>query len=44
MSQSIKAVVLVGLLTAVAACAQQEEEVVMVEPEPIVAEPTSSKF
>ncbi len=44
MSQSIKAVVLLGLLTAVAACAQQEEEVVMVEPEPIMAEPTSSKY
>lgn len=44
MSQSIKAVVLVGLLTAVAACAQQEEEVIVVDPEPIEVEPTTGKF
>lgn len=43
MSQSIKAVILLGVL-ALGACGQQEEEVVMVEPEPITAEPTSSKY
>ena len=34
-----KAVFLAGLLAAVAACAQQEEEYVVVEPEPISVEP-----
>lgn len=43
MSQSIKAVCFLGLL-ALAACGQQEEEVIMVEPEPITAEPVSSKY
>ncbi|MEL6169150.1 MAG: hypothetical protein AAFR35_10695 [Pseudomonadota bacterium] len=44
MSKSIKLVVALGLVLAAAACAQQEEEVVFVEPEPIMAEPTMSKF
>ena len=43
MSKSITAFVALGLLTLVAAC-QQEEEAIMVEPEPIMAEPTMSKF
>ena len=43
MSKSITAFVALGLLTLVAAC-QQEEEVIAVEPEPIMAEPTMSKF
>jgi len=38
MSKSIKFVVLAGLLAAVTACAQQEEEFVVVEP--ISVEPT----
>ena len=40
MSKSIKLFAMVGLLAAVAACAQQEEEFVVVEPEPISTEPT----
>lgn len=40
MSKSIKFLAAVGLLAAVAACAQQEEEYVVVEPEPISVEPT----
>ena len=40
MSKSIKLLAMVGLLAAVAACAQQEEEFVVVEPEPISVEPT----
>ena len=43
MSKSITAFVALGLLTLVAAC-QQEEEVIMVEPEPIMEEPVMSKF
>jgi hypothetical protein len=43
MSKSIKALVAISLFTVVAACAQQEE-VIVVEPEPIMAEPTSTKF
>ncbi|WP_193748759.1 hypothetical protein [Leisingera sp. ANG-Vp] len=39
MSKSIKLFALAGLLAAVAACAQQEEEFVVVEPEPISQEP-----
>ena len=39
MSKSIKFLAAVGLLAAVAACAQQEEEYVVVEPEPISVEP-----
>ncbi len=44
MSKTIKAFVVLGLVTLAAACAQQEEEVVIVEPEPIMEEPMSSKF
>ena len=44
MSKSIKAFTLLGLVALAAACAQQEEEVVIVEPEPVMAEPVSSKF
>ncbi|WP_268892418.1 hypothetical protein [Profundibacterium mesophilum] len=43
MSKSIKFVMALGLVAFAAACAQ-EEEVVYVEPTPIVAEPTFSKF
>jgi len=43
MSVTLKSLLAFGLLTVVAACAQQEE-VVFVEPEPIMEEPTSSKF
>ncbi len=39
MSKSIKIVLTLGLVAFVAACAQQEEEPVFVEPEPISAEP-----
>ncbi|MFY0309546.1 hypothetical protein ACFMBG_06575 [Leisingera sp. D0M16] len=39
MSKSIKLIAMAGLLAAVAACAQQEEEFVVVEPEPISQEP-----
>lgn len=40
MSNSIKAVLALGLVVLVAACAQQqEEEFVVVEPEPISTEP-----
>ena len=41
MSKSIKAFVVLGLVTLAAACAQQEEEVIV---EPVMAEPTSTKF
>lgn len=44
MSKSIKLVMAMGLVAFVAACAQQEEEVVFVEPAPVAAEPTFSKF
>ena len=40
MSNSIKAVLAIGLVAVVAACGQQqEEEFVVVEPEPISVEP-----
>lgn len=39
MSKSIKILAMAGLLAAVAACAQQEEEFVVVTPEPISVEP-----
>lgn len=39
MSKSIKLLVVLGLAGLVAACASQEEEFVVVEPEPISAEP-----
>ncbi|WP_170222764.1 hypothetical protein [Marimonas lutisalis] len=40
MSKAIKSVLALGLVAFVAACAQQEEEYVVVEPEPISVEPT----
>ena len=43
MSKSIKTLLAVGLLVITAACAQQEEEV-MVEPEPVMEEPTFNKM
>ncbi len=43
MSITVKSLLAFGLLTIVAACAQQEE-VVFVEPAPIMEEPTSSKY
>jgi hypothetical protein len=43
MSITIKSILALGLFTVVAACAQQEE-VVMVEPEPIMQEPTMDKM
>lgn len=43
MSKSIKVVTVLGLVLLAAACAQQEE-VVVVEPEPVMAEPVTSKF
>ena len=43
MSTTLKSLLALGLLTVVAACAQQEE-VVVVEPEPIMEEPTMEKF
>ncbi len=43
MSTTLKSLLALGLLTVVAACAQQEE-VVVVEPEPIMAEPTMDKM
>ncbi len=39
MSNGIKLVLSLGLVGFIAACAQQEEEVVYVEPEPITVEP-----
>lgn len=39
MSKTVKLVMAFGLVGFMAACAQQEEEVVFVEPEPITAEP-----
>lgn len=43
MSKSIKALVALSLVAFVAACAA-EEEVVYVEPEPVVEEPTYNKY
>ncbi|KPP88675.1 MAG: hypothetical protein HLUCCO07_11625 [Rhodobacteraceae bacterium HLUCCO07] len=40
MSKAIKSILAVGFVALVAACAQQEEEYIVVEPEPISAEPT----
>ncbi|WP_192881378.1 hypothetical protein [Rhodosalinus sediminis] len=42
MSKSIKLLAMLGFVGAVAACAQQEEEIVVVEPEPITTEPEST--
>lgn len=39
MSKSIKLFAMVGLLAAIAACTQQEEEFVIVDPAPISEEP-----
>lgn len=39
MSKSIKTLAAIGFVAVIAACAQQEEEFVVVEPEPITAEP-----
>ncbi|WP_198586157.1 hypothetical protein [Roseovarius salinarum] len=39
MSNSLKILLALGLVGFVAACAQQEEEYVVVEPEPITEEP-----
>jgi len=43
MSKSIKSLLAISLVAFVAACAA-EEEVVYVEPEPVMAEPTYSKY
>ncbi len=43
MSITLKSILALGLFTVVAACAQQEE-VVMVEPEPIMEEPAMGKM
>jgi len=39
MSKSVKLVLSLGLVAFIAACAQQEEEVIYVDPEPISVEP-----
>ncbi|MEM9434858.1 MAG: hypothetical protein AAGA12_13120 [Pseudomonadota bacterium] len=41
MSKSIKAIIAVGLVAFVAACAQQEEVIIV---DPVEPEPTFSKF
>ena len=43
MSFAIKSLLAIGLLTVVTACAQ-EEEVIFVEPEPIMEEPSMDKM
>ena len=43
MSITLKSILALGLFTVVAACAQQEE-VVMVEPEPVMEEPSMDKM
>lgn len=40
MSKSIKMLALFGFVAAVSACAQPQEEFVVVDPEPISVEPT----
>ena len=40
MSKSLKLLTLAGLVAAAAACAPRQEEVIIVEPEPISTEPT----
>lgn len=42
MSKSIMAIIALGMVTIVAACAQQEEPVVI--PEPVMEEPTYGKM
>jgi hypothetical protein len=45
MSNTIKSVIAIGLAAFVAACAQQqEEEFLVVEPEPIVEEEPTGKY
>jgi hypothetical protein len=44
MSIKFKALLALGLLTVVTACAQQEEEVIFVEPAPIMEEPKMDKM
>jgi hypothetical protein len=44
MSKSIQAAFLLSVLALGACQQQQEEEVIMVEPEPITAEPVSTKY
>ncbi len=44
MSKTYKLVLALGLVAFAAACAQQEEEVVYVEPEPVMEEPTLNKY
>ncbi|WJY21820.1 MULTISPECIES: hypothetical protein [Rhodobacterales] len=46
MSKSIKALLALGLLASVAACAQApaQEEIIIVEPAPIVEEPVYNKY
>ena len=39
MPKSVKLIAMLGLAVGVAACAQQEEEFVVVDPEPISVEP-----
>ncbi len=39
MSKSIKLLAMLGLVAGVAACATQEEEFIVVDPEPISVEP-----
>ena len=40
MPKSIKLVAVLGRVTLAAACAQQEEEVIVVDPAPVTVEPT----
>lgn len=44
MSNTLKSVLALGLITLVAACGQQEEEVVVVEQPMVVAEPVTTKY
>ncbi len=39
MSKAVKSILALSLVSFVAACAQQEEEVIVVDPEPITTEP-----
>ena len=43
MSNTLKALVALGLFTVIAACSQQEEEVIFVE-EPVMEEPSMDKM
>ncbi len=44
MSQSIKIVVLFGLVAVSAACARKHEETMVMQPAPIMAEPVTTKY